>query len=423
VPTLGSAMILIFANKNTFIGKFLSNKFLVSIGLISYSFYLWHQPLFAFAKSYYVNIDIINKFYIIFFALILSFFSWKFVEKNFRDKKIITSKQIFFWGSISTLFFIIFGLSTNYYFDGKSRGGSEAELAKLLSKNIAVESTEMDERLFIKQRIIYESYKPEILIIGSSRIMQISNQISRNKILNLGVSGASIEDHITLTEMSLEKFDPETIIIGLDPWLFNKFNYQARWKSLTEEYKKSLLKIEGKNQIKFNLNHNVETDPSKWELFLENTYKLINTKQLSLVPDTLNNNNKKIILRDGSLVYPQNKIDKLPAKLIEYSMGKYAFSKENYKVYDNFLKHLLNYHKKKVVLLLTPFEPSSYDLTIEEKPIFLKIEKMFIDLAKKNSIKVIGSFNPSKNDCKNLEFLDHLHPNKSCMSKVLRELY
>ena len=423
VPTLGSAMILIFANKNTFIGKFLSNKFLVSIGLISYSFYLWHQPLFAFAKSYYVNIDIINKFYIIFFALILSFFSWKFVEKNFRDKKIITSKQIFFWGSISTFFFIIFGLSTNYYFDGKSRGGSEAELAKLLSKNIAVESTEMDERLFIKQRIIYESYKPEILIIGSSRIMQISNQISRNKILNLGVSGASIEDHITLTEMSLEKFDPETIIIGLDPWLFNKFNYQVRWKSLKKEYKKSLLKIEGKNQTTFNLSHNFENDPPKWESFLENIYKLINIKQSSLVPSTLSNNNKRIILRDGSLIYAQNEFHKLPAKLIDYSTERYVFSKDNYNVYDNFLKHLLNYHKKKVVIVLTPFHPSSYRLTIEKKNILLETEKMFIDLAKKNSIKVIGSFNPSKNNCKNEEFLNYIHPTKSCMSKVLRELY
>ena len=423
IPTMGSAFILIFADKNTLIGKFLSNKFLVGIGLISYSFYLWHQPLFAFAKSYIVNIDFLNKFFIIFLALILSFISWKFVEKNFRNKKIITSKKIFFWGFVSTFSFVIFGLSTNYYFDGKSRGGSEAELAKLLSKNIAVESTVMDERLFIKQRIIYENYKPETLVIGSSRIMQISNQISRNRILNLGVSGASIEDHIALLEMSLHKFNPETLIIGLDPWLFNKFNYQGRWKSLKKEYRKSLIKIDGKNQIKFNLSESSETTPSKWEFFLENIYKFINIKQLSLVPKELENNEKKLILRDGSLLYPKNTNNKLTAKIINYSMGKYEFSKENYKVYDKFLKNLLNHHKKKVVIFLTPFEPSSYELTIEEKPIFLEIEKMFIDLARKNSIKVIGSFNPSKNNCKNNEFFDNLHPTKSCTSKVLSELY
>ena len=50
IPIIGTLLIICFANQNTITGKFLGSKALVSIGLISYSAYLWHQPLLAFAR-------------------------------------------------------------------------------------------------------------------------------------------------------------------------------------------------------------------------------------------------------------------------------------------------------------------------------------------------------------------------------------
>ena len=49
-PTLGTVLIIIFATHDTLIAQFIGNKFFVRIGLISYSAYLWHQPLLAFAR-------------------------------------------------------------------------------------------------------------------------------------------------------------------------------------------------------------------------------------------------------------------------------------------------------------------------------------------------------------------------------------
>jgi len=47
VPTFGTALIILFATQQTTVGKFVGNNLFVGLGLISYSAYLWHQPVLA----------------------------------------------------------------------------------------------------------------------------------------------------------------------------------------------------------------------------------------------------------------------------------------------------------------------------------------------------------------------------------------
>lgn len=52
VPTVGAVLIIAFSKQKNWIRQILSQSGLVLLGLCSYSIYLWHQPLFTFAKIY-----------------------------------------------------------------------------------------------------------------------------------------------------------------------------------------------------------------------------------------------------------------------------------------------------------------------------------------------------------------------------------
>jgi peptidoglycan/LPS O-acetylase OafA/YrhL len=112
VPTLGTALILVCAAGDTLVGRVLGTRLLVGGGLISYSAYLWHQPLFAFARHYRSRRPEQAVFAgLIVLSFALAYLSWKFVETPFRDKNRFSRKQIFRMGALGTLLIGAMGLA------------------------------------------------------------------------------------------------------------------------------------------------------------------------------------------------------------------------------------------------------------------------------------------------------------------------
>ena len=419
-------MIIIFANNNTLTNKILSLKVFVGIGLLSYSLYLWHQPLLAFSKNYYGSINLSQKFLIILISFIISYFSWKYIEKFFRDRSKLSKKSIFYLSSFMVIFFIFISFFIGNFFSPKSKGSSEYKLANLVLKNEKIFTKNLNHRMFNKYRIYVEKVNPDILVIGSSRVDTLGEDIFYNKrVLNLFVQSATIEDHITMTAMALEKFKPSTIILAAEPWLFNE-NYSDwrksnRWEIYKKEYKKSISKIEKpEDNIKILDEKFVKKELSSHEKFLEKVYEKINVNSNEILkPNKKSQSVFYEIGRDGKAKWFSEKKEIRPTIIIHF-IDPYKASSKKYELYEKFIKYLKNKNID-IILFLTPYENNSYDLTIKDSKLLDNIEKDFINFANKNSLQIIGSYDPEKAGCLSVEFHDYIHPNTICINKIINK--
>jgi len=83
---VGSCLVILFAN-NTFVGSLLSSKLFVAIGLISYSAYLWHQPILAMIRiKSFEEPGQIALISLASLSFLLAAISYRFVERPFREK-------------------------------------------------------------------------------------------------------------------------------------------------------------------------------------------------------------------------------------------------------------------------------------------------------------------------------------------------
>ncbi|MER5174046.1 acyltransferase family protein [Thioclava kandeliae] len=113
VPVLGAVLIVLFARKGTWVARVLSWKPIVGIGLVSYSLYLWHQPIFAIARLKFGHrLGEMHMLALIGLALILAILTWRFIEQPFRGKRAFLprQRQIFTASATGMVVFAAFGL-------------------------------------------------------------------------------------------------------------------------------------------------------------------------------------------------------------------------------------------------------------------------------------------------------------------------
>lgn len=111
IPVIGTALVISCASTTGFVGRMLSFKPVVYIGLISYSAYLWHQPIFAIAEaSYLAELSVVAKLSLIILTLMLAALSRKYVELPAKSYKFAFQNKALYASAISLLFICILGV-------------------------------------------------------------------------------------------------------------------------------------------------------------------------------------------------------------------------------------------------------------------------------------------------------------------------
>ncbi|MDA9581183.1 acyltransferase [Luminiphilus sp.] len=92
LPVLGVSIVIVFASPRDLVGKVLGSRLFVATGLVSYSAYLWHFPLFAFARLNNAHPSNYDKLAWISITFAMSAASYFAVEKPFRNKSKINTR-------------------------------------------------------------------------------------------------------------------------------------------------------------------------------------------------------------------------------------------------------------------------------------------------------------------------------------------
>jgi hypothetical protein len=216
IPIIGATLIIFFGHQNTWVGKLLSTKIIAGIGLISYSAYLWHQPLFAFARLRSLQEPSHGVFVLLILAtFVLAMLTWALVEQPFRHRP--TESQ---WLSnrktiaISIIAFAVLLISALWGIarpkDHKDNQHFQALMARINgNEGLGPCGMDFDTNLQCKTKSARES-APEILVWGDSFAMHLVDGViaSNSEVKLIQATLTSCAPIIGLTRISGD-MDPQ----------------------------------------------------------------------------------------------------------------------------------------------------------------------------------------------------------------------
>ena len=278
-PIIGVCLIIWFSNKDELITKILSTKLFVGVGLISYSLYLWHYPIFAFARTTHVFKDnFIKELSAGLIILFLSILTYYLFERPARNKK-NKFKVILSIITISISVLIIFNFTTikkngykNRFYFSKFYSLDRLSYVKE-SKNFEIDYN-------------YDNYdnRKNVLIVGNSHAEDVLNILSKTNLKN--------KIYFNLTSPKVRKDD---------------YNYQISYLHDYFVEKKAIIDFYDGNFF-----DHLEKQYENSDLIIFSTqYQSNDLKILDNLIKKIKKDKKKIIIFDNALEQTTNRFNRL----------------------------------------------------------------------------------------------------------------
>lgn len=192
VPTIGAALVITFADAPTIVAKILSLRWVAGVGLVSYSTYLWHQPVLAFFRIKTTHTELPTYLLLPYLMLVfvLAYLSYKFVEQPFRSKARVSRNKIFFLALLGTVFFAgigFFGHSSNGFYAWKIAGIASEKKALLIQvekeKNARLEAFATYQNALMQADFSPLTTGRRVVVLGDSMGADLSLTLAENHAL------------------------------------------------------------------------------------------------------------------------------------------------------------------------------------------------------------------------------------------------
>ena len=209
---MGTSLIIYFSNKDFFAIKLLSSKLFRAIGLISYSLYLWHYPIFIIFPNMFLFLQLI-------IILVLSVFSYFFVERKFRSSspsQFYSLKTIFLSGVIIlSLAIITIPLKKNYDY---------SNFPTIIQKSL-VEKGVIKVQKKIKFGQAEKSEQKNLFVVGDSHMFVLYEALKKTNIVQ---NYNLISQNLSGGCYYIFDFDKINYFSGKKDLVCNKINQEKR---------------------------------------------------------------------------------------------------------------------------------------------------------------------------------------------------
>lgn len=298
------------------------------------------------------------------------------------------------------------------------------------------------EERAIKKALIRRASPTDCIVIGSSHVMQVSSQPAIRSlsdvcgtILNLAVSGASIEDHITLVYMTLLNWRPAKIVLSIDPWTF-AFGKDQRWLYYAVDYQQAKAAVLNKADFKSVEVEDTFRVKTKNLFSLEYTSRSVrkalgelrsnsNSYAAEAAPELVESlgGEHPVLLPDGSMLYSAKYLaaatsQDIPIGGVTYKTDGELNQARAISAYRSFLWWIKSLNVEPV-LLLSPYHENVWKSANSPTVLALQATEIVArTFAQELDLELVGTYNAHSAGCLDTEFYDFMHPKITCLAKL-----